>query len=255
MNPVQTHDLSVARRGHFHYTSSALGIGAYTLMNSCFQAFLLFDMDGDGCIDYSDLKATLISLGDKTDENVIRNMLAEVRFLSPAAFHSSGTYLLFIIQMSTYIRLLVLFCTNPQQLAFINVIIQDIAYENTNQFLTFSILQCAGLMTTFSFSQKVTYSLKHMLFKVISKFRPYPFCCYDDEWYQIHTHSNTNFFIYNFSVMAALIIHIQPYVTSSHTYLSCGIYISIHRQYHCQLANWLCVEDLQLKCFDQIILK
>lgn len=36
-------------------------------------------MDGDGCIDYSDLKATLISLGDRTDETMIKNMLDEVR--------------------------------------------------------------------------------------------------------------------------------------------------------------------------------
>nr|XP_049693102.1 uncharacterized protein LOC110381733 [Helicoverpa armigera] len=41
------------------------------------EAFLLFDMDGDGCIDFSDLRATLVSLGDKIDENAIRNMLAE----------------------------------------------------------------------------------------------------------------------------------------------------------------------------------
>ncbi|XP_075975777.1 myosin regulatory light chain, smooth muscle [Anticarsia gemmatalis] len=41
------------------------------------EAFLLFDMDGDGCIDFDDLRATLVSLGDKVDENAIRNMLAE----------------------------------------------------------------------------------------------------------------------------------------------------------------------------------
>ncbi|KAF9791784.1 hypothetical protein SFRURICE_020183 [Spodoptera frugiperda] len=41
------------------------------------EAFLLFDMDGDGCIDFSDLRATLVSLGDKIDENAIRNMLSE----------------------------------------------------------------------------------------------------------------------------------------------------------------------------------
>ncbi|CAH0583146.1 unnamed protein product [Chrysodeixis includens] len=41
------------------------------------EAFLLFDMDGDGCIDFSDLRATLVSLGDKIDENAIRSMLSE----------------------------------------------------------------------------------------------------------------------------------------------------------------------------------
>ncbi|CAB3226619.1 unnamed protein product [Arctia plantaginis] len=41
------------------------------------EAFLLFDMDGDGCINFSDLRATLVSLGDNIDENAIRNMLAE----------------------------------------------------------------------------------------------------------------------------------------------------------------------------------
>lgn len=43
-----------------------------------FQAFLLFDMDGDGCIDYNDLRATLVSLGDRVDDQVVRNMMAEV---------------------------------------------------------------------------------------------------------------------------------------------------------------------------------
>ncbi|KAJ0177886.1 hypothetical protein K1T71_006759 [Dendrolimus kikuchii] len=41
------------------------------------EAFLLFDMDGDGCIDYNDLKATLVSLGDKVDEQGVRNMMSE----------------------------------------------------------------------------------------------------------------------------------------------------------------------------------
>ncbi|XP_031770747.1 myosin regulatory light chain, smooth muscle [Galleria mellonella] len=41
------------------------------------EAFLLFDMDGDGYIDFSDLRATLVSLGEKIDEQVVRNMLSE----------------------------------------------------------------------------------------------------------------------------------------------------------------------------------
>ncbi|KAG7309625.1 hypothetical protein JYU34_004103 [Plutella xylostella] len=41
------------------------------------EAFLLFDLDGDGCIDHADLCATLVSLGDRVDENAVRGMLAE----------------------------------------------------------------------------------------------------------------------------------------------------------------------------------
>lgn len=44
----------------------------------CFQAFLLFDLNGDGYIDHSDLQATLVSLGENVDENAVKNMLAEV---------------------------------------------------------------------------------------------------------------------------------------------------------------------------------
>lgn len=40
---------------------------------------MLFDLNGDGCIDYNDLRGTLVSLGDKIDDQAIRNMLAEVR--------------------------------------------------------------------------------------------------------------------------------------------------------------------------------
>lgn len=35
-------------------------------------------MDGDGCIDHNDLCGTFISLGEKVDEQAVRNMLAEV---------------------------------------------------------------------------------------------------------------------------------------------------------------------------------
>nr|XP_021203343.1 myosin regulatory light chain, smooth muscle isoform X1 [Bombyx mori] len=41
------------------------------------EAFLLFDLNGDGCIDYNDLRGTLVSLGDKIDDQAIRSMLAE----------------------------------------------------------------------------------------------------------------------------------------------------------------------------------
>ncbi|VVC88262.1 unnamed protein product [Leptidea sinapis] len=41
------------------------------------EAFLLFDMDGDGCIDHNDLRGTLISLGEKVDESAVENMLSE----------------------------------------------------------------------------------------------------------------------------------------------------------------------------------
>ncbi|XP_072950023.1 myosin regulatory light chain, smooth muscle [Epargyreus clarus] len=41
------------------------------------EAFLLFDLDGDGCIDINDLRATFVSLGEKVDEQAVRNMLSE----------------------------------------------------------------------------------------------------------------------------------------------------------------------------------
>ncbi|XP_060802016.1 myosin regulatory light chain, smooth muscle [Amyelois transitella] len=41
------------------------------------EAFLLFDLDGDGCIDHNDLRGTLVSLGEKVDEQAVRSMLAE----------------------------------------------------------------------------------------------------------------------------------------------------------------------------------
>ncbi|CAG9579691.1 unnamed protein product [Danaus chrysippus] len=41
------------------------------------EAFLLFDMNGDGCIDQNDLRATLVSLGEKIDEQAVKNMLSE----------------------------------------------------------------------------------------------------------------------------------------------------------------------------------
>ncbi|XP_045449236.1 myosin regulatory light chain, smooth muscle isoform X1 [Melitaea cinxia] len=41
------------------------------------EAFLLFDLDGDGCIDHNDLCGTFISLGERVDEQAVKNMLAE----------------------------------------------------------------------------------------------------------------------------------------------------------------------------------
>ncbi|KAM3967096.1 myosin regulatory light chain, smooth muscle [Aphomia sociella] len=41
------------------------------------EAFLLFDLDGDGCIDHNDLRATLVSLGEKVDDQAVRHMLSE----------------------------------------------------------------------------------------------------------------------------------------------------------------------------------
>ncbi|XP_049871102.1 uncharacterized protein LOC126370297 [Pectinophora gossypiella] len=41
------------------------------------EAFLLFDLDGDGCIDFNDLRGTLISLGEKVDEQAVKNMMSE----------------------------------------------------------------------------------------------------------------------------------------------------------------------------------
>ncbi|CAH2268571.1 jg20066 [Pararge aegeria aegeria] len=42
------------------------------------EAFLLFDLDGDGCIDQTDLRGTLVSLGENIDEQMIKTMLSEV---------------------------------------------------------------------------------------------------------------------------------------------------------------------------------
>ncbi|XP_013173951.1 PREDICTED: myosin regulatory light chain, smooth muscle [Papilio xuthus] len=41
------------------------------------EAFLLFDLNGDGYIDDNDLRGTLVSLGDTVDEQLVRNMLSE----------------------------------------------------------------------------------------------------------------------------------------------------------------------------------
>ncbi|XP_048001274.1 myosin regulatory light chain, smooth muscle-like [Leguminivora glycinivorella] len=41
------------------------------------EAFLLFDLDGDGCIDHSDLRGTLVSLGEQVDDKDVRGMLSE----------------------------------------------------------------------------------------------------------------------------------------------------------------------------------
>ncbi|XP_045767689.1 myosin regulatory light chain 2, smooth muscle minor isoform [Maniola jurtina] len=41
------------------------------------EAFLLFDLDGDGCIDHNDLRGTLVSLGENIDEQMINTMLSE----------------------------------------------------------------------------------------------------------------------------------------------------------------------------------
>ncbi|XP_050349429.1 myosin regulatory light chain, smooth muscle [Nymphalis io] len=50
------------------------------------EAFLLFDLNGDGYIDHNDLCGTLISLGEQVDEHAVRNMLAEAS--SPMDFNS-----------------------------------------------------------------------------------------------------------------------------------------------------------------------
>ncbi|CAK1544126.1 unnamed protein product [Leptosia nina] len=41
------------------------------------EAFLLFDLDGDGCIDHNDLRGTFISLGENVDERAVSHMLSE----------------------------------------------------------------------------------------------------------------------------------------------------------------------------------
>lgn len=41
------------------------------------EAFLLFDLDGDGCIDHRDLQGTLISLGQTVNDEEINQMLSE----------------------------------------------------------------------------------------------------------------------------------------------------------------------------------
>ncbi|CAH2085391.1 unnamed protein product [Euphydryas editha] len=41
------------------------------------EAFLLFDLDGDGYIDHNDLCGTFVSLGERVDEQAVKNMLAE----------------------------------------------------------------------------------------------------------------------------------------------------------------------------------
>ena len=51
-------------------------------------------MDGDGCIDHNDLCGTLVSLGERVDEQAVRNMLAEVSY--------SKLIILFIVHSSTF---------------------------------------------------------------------------------------------------------------------------------------------------------
>ncbi|CAH0723639.1 unnamed protein product, partial [Brenthis ino] len=41
------------------------------------EAFLLFDLDGDGYIDHNDLRGTFVSLGERVDDQAVRNMLTE----------------------------------------------------------------------------------------------------------------------------------------------------------------------------------
>ncbi|KAI8420785.1 hypothetical protein MSG28_007993 [Choristoneura fumiferana] len=41
------------------------------------EAFLLFDLDGDGCIDHNDLRGTLVSLGEHVEEKHVQSMLSE----------------------------------------------------------------------------------------------------------------------------------------------------------------------------------
>lgn len=54
------------------------------------QAFLLFDLDGDGCIDHNDLRGTLVSLGENIDEQLIKTMLSEVSSILSSFFHSNA---------------------------------------------------------------------------------------------------------------------------------------------------------------------
>lgn len=43
------------------------------------QAFLLFDLDGDGCIDANDLRGTFGTLGeDDVSDGLVEQMLSEV---------------------------------------------------------------------------------------------------------------------------------------------------------------------------------
>ncbi|CAG4967155.1 unnamed protein product [Colias eurytheme] len=41
------------------------------------EAFLLFDINGDGCIDHNDLRATFVSLGESVDDRAVKTMLSE----------------------------------------------------------------------------------------------------------------------------------------------------------------------------------
>lgn len=48
-------------------------------LNPIFKAFLLFDLNGDGCIDEEDLRATFGTLGeDNVPEGLVEQMLSEV---------------------------------------------------------------------------------------------------------------------------------------------------------------------------------
>lgn len=47
--------------------------------NCAFKAFLLFDLNGDGCIDEEDLRATFGTLGDDNiPEGLVEQMMSEV---------------------------------------------------------------------------------------------------------------------------------------------------------------------------------
>lgn len=66
---------STAVRWKFNKTFSFLQWSAHCT----FKAFLLFDLNGDGCIDEEDLRATFGTLGeDSVPEGLVEQMMSEV---------------------------------------------------------------------------------------------------------------------------------------------------------------------------------
>lgn len=53
-------------------------------------------MNGDGCIDQNDLRSTLVSLGEKVDEQAVRHMLSEVSYLKMHLIEKYYTILILI---------------------------------------------------------------------------------------------------------------------------------------------------------------
>ncbi|XP_063827019.1 uncharacterized protein LOC135076492 [Ostrinia nubilalis] len=74
--PARSRSASRAREA-LHIPANVLAELDETKLFELKEAFLLFDLDGDGCIDHSDLRATLVSLGEKVDEQAVRIMLSE----------------------------------------------------------------------------------------------------------------------------------------------------------------------------------